>query len=410
MACGRYTASAKVFSGRGERRMNEFALYYIEANIICAIVFGILLIHNHFNLDRQEKQIKYDHVLSVFILYFLADCFWAAITADLIPKTRFNVVVDTFLIYLLMGATVYCWLNYVMAYVQVPHRNRPINRFAVIFPFLVSTVVLLLQYVFFPQTLINEAQETLPGFSAYMIVVPDIYMIAVLFYTIRKAKGEENPLDKKKYIFIGLFPLVVMTGGLIETLFFPHLPIYCFTCLILMLVFYIQAIEVRVSMDPLTQLNNRGQLMRYVMQKSNLHQESRHTFVIMMDIDDFKKINDTYGHAAGDKALVTVANSLKTVVSRIAMPSFLGRYGGDEFILIVHPESREHPDQIIRMIREEIRLECVNSGIPYILFVSAGYDMLRGGNDSIQNCIQRADEKLYQDKHYRKLHAKQPTV
>ena len=384
--------------------MNEFALYYIEANIICIIVFVILLIHNHFNLDRQEKQVKYDHVLIAFILYFLADCFWAAITADYIPKTRISVVVNTFLIYLLMGATIYCWLNYVMAFVQVPHRNRPINRFAVIFPFLVSTVVLLLQYVFFPQTLINEAQDTLPGFSAYLIVVPDIYMIAVLFYTIRRAKVEENPLEKRKYIFIGLFPLVVMTGGLIETLFFPHLPIYCFTCLILMLVFYIQAIEVRVSMDPLTNLNNRGQLMRYISQKSNLHQEGRQTFVVMMDIDDFKAINDTYGHAEGDKALVTVANSLKKAINRCGLPSFLGRYGGDEFILIIHPEIREEIDQLVRVIREEIRLECVNNGIPYILFVSAGYDELKGDQDSVQNCIQRADEKLYQDKKYRKLH------
>ena len=214
-------------------------------------------------------------------------------------------------------------------------------------------------------------------------------------------------MDKRKCLFIGAFPLMVIIGGLIEALFFPHLPIYCFTCLILMLVFYIQAIEVRVSMDPLTQLNNRGQLMRYVMQKSNINQEGRQTFVIMMDIDDFKKINDTYGHAEGDKALVTVANSLKAVVSKGAVPSFLGLYGGDEFILIIHPDSREHPDHMIRMIREEISQECAANGTPYHLFVSAGYDMLRGGKDSIQNCIQRADEKLYQDKQYRKLNKAQ---
>ena len=386
--------------------MSEFALYYIEANVICIIVFGILLIHNHFNIDRQEKQIKYDHVLAAFILYFLTDCFWAAIEVDLIPKTRFNVVVNTFLIYILMGGTVYYWLNYVMAYIQVPHRNRPINRFAVIFPFLVSTLALILHYLIAPGTLIDEAHNTLPGYSVYIVAVPDVYMIATLFYTIRKAKGEENPLEKRKYIFIGVFPLVVMTGGLIETLFFPHLPIYCFTCLILMLVFYIQAIEVRVSMDPLTQLNNRGQLMRYISQKSNLYQEGRHTFVIMMDIDDFKAINDTYGHAEGDKALVTIANSLKKAINRNGIPSFLGRYGGDEFILIVHLDRKEHPDQLIRVIREQARQECADSGIPYPLSVSAGYEQLRGGQDTIQNCIERADEKLYQDKKYRKRSAR----
>ncbi|MBR0227543.1 MAG: GGDEF domain-containing protein [Clostridia bacterium] len=387
--------------------MSEFALYYIEANVICIIVFAILLIHNHFNLDRQEKQIKYDHALTMFMLYFAVDCFWAAIEAELLPKTRFTVAANDFLIYILMGATIYYWLDYVMAYVQVPHRNRPINRFAVIFPFLVSTVVLVLQYIFAPYTLISEARETMPGFSVYMVVVPDIYLVAILFYTIRKAKGEENPLEKQKYIFIGVFPLVVMVGGLIETLFFPHLPIYCFTCLILMLVFYIQAIEIRVSMDPLTHLNNRGQLMRYISQKSNLHPEGRQTYVVMMDIDDFKAINDTYGHAEGDKALVTIANSLKKAVNRYGIPAFLGRYGGDEFILIAHPEIKEEIDQLIRVTREEIRQECADSGIPYLLFVSAGYDELKENQDSVQSCIQRADEKLYQDKKIRKLRAKQ---
>ena len=390
-----------LFPEKGDRRMSDFALYYIEANVMCIIVFAILLIHNHFNLDRQEKQIKYDHVLIVFMLYFVADCLWAAIEAGMLPKTRFSMAADTFLLYVLMGTTVYCWLNYVMAYVQVPHRNRPINRFAVLFPFLISTVVLVLHYILAPQTLISEANEALPNFSIYLIVVPDIYLVAILFYTFRKARGEENPLEKRKYIFIGAFPLLVMTGGMIETLFFPHLPIYCFTCLILMLVFYIQAIEVRVSMDPLTNLNNRGQLMRYISQKSNLHQEGRQTYVVMMDIDDFKAINDTYGHAEGDKALVTVANSLKKVIKKYGMPSFLGRYGGDEFILIAHPEVKEQIDHLISIAREEISRECADGGIP-LLFVSAGYDELKKEQDSFQNCVQRADEKLYQDKHGRK--------
>ena len=403
---GVFCVGKGLFPKKGDQRMSDFALYYIEANIMCIIVFAILLIHNHFNLDRQEKQIKYDHVLIVFMLYFVADCLWAAIEAEIIPKTRFAMAANAFMLYVLMGATVYCWLIYVMAYVQVPHRNRPINRFAVLFPFLISTMVLVLHYILAPQTLISEANEALPDFSIYLIVVPDIYLVAILFYTFRKARGEENPMEKRKYIFVGAFPLLVMTGGMIETLFFPHLPIYCFTCLILMLVFYIQAIEVRVSMDPLTNLNNRGQLMRYISQKSNLHQEGRQTYVVMMDIDDFKAINDTYGHAEGDKALVTVANSLKKVVKKNGMPSFLGRYGGDEFILIAHPEMKEQIDHLISIAREEISRECADDGIPYLLLVSAGYDELKKEQDSFQNCVQRADEKLYQDKHGRKAEAR----
>ena len=379
--------------------MDGFAVYYIEANLVCIIIFGILLIHNHFNIDRQEKQIKFDQVLVAFMLYFLNDCFWAAINGGLIPKTRFCVVVVAFLGCIFMAASMYCWLEFVMAYEQVPHRNRPINRFAVAFPFAAATLALILHYLIAPQMLISDTLDTLPAYSVYLVAVPDVYVLAVLFYTLRKARGEESRNEKRKHLFIGFFPLMVLAGGLVEMLFCPNIPIYCYCTLILMLLFYIQSIQMRISMDPLTQLNNRGQLMRYISQKSNLYVEGRLTVVIMMDIDSFKAINDKCGHAEGDKALVAVSDALKRAVNSHAMPSFLSRYGGDEFILIIHPLEPEETDALIGEIREEIAL--ARHDAPYTLTVSIGYDQLGDLQDSIQSCIRRADKKLYEDKEHK---------
>ena len=380
-----------------------FAAYYVEANIVCIIVFGILLTHNHFNIDRQEKQIKYDRALLGFIFYFAVDCYWALIVSELVPKTLHSVVADVFLIYLFMSMITYFWLDYVMAVEQAPHRGRPINRFAVIFPFLVSTAALILNYLFAPQFLINEELDTLPGFSMYLITVPCIYLVAILFYTMRKAREEENRLEKRRHLFIGFLPLLTLAAGLVQTMFLPHVPIYCSAAMILMLMFYIQDIETRVSVDPLTSLNNRGQLRRYTKQKANLYMDDRLTVVVMMDINRFKAINDTYGHAEGDRALVIAAEALKRAINGSSMPSFLCRYGGDEFILILHPSAIGETEQLIRSIRGELRQACAAEHTPYQLSVSAGYDELRGGQDTIQSCIQRADKKLYLDKAYDRL-------
>ena len=171
--------------------------------------------------------------------------------------------------------------------------------------------------------------------------------------------------------------------------------------LILMLLLYIQSIELRISTDPLTQLNNRGQLMRYTSQKSNLYVEGRLTVVVMMDIDSFKAINDKYGHAEGDRALVIIADALNTAVNKCSMPSFLSRYGGDEFILILHPVAMEETDRLVCEIRDEIAL--AERDTPFSLSISVGCDQLGGVQDSIQSCIRRADKKLYLDKEYRKL-------
>ena len=380
--------------------MHSFSVYYIEANLVCALIFVILLLQNYFSIDRQEKQIKFDHVLIAFILYFLVDCFWALIVDKIIPKNRITVVTNVFLIYIIMALITYTWLDYVQAFEQVPNRNRPLHRFAIVFPFLISTAALILNYIIAPQTLLDENLDTLPRYSIYLVTVPYIYMAAILFYTIRKARGENNPQERRKHLFIGLFPLMVIAGGIVQMMFFPYIPIFCFTCLILMLIFYIQSVTFRISLDPLTNLNNRGQLSRYVSQPSNLHQEGRLTIVIMIDIDNFKAINDTYGHAEGDKALVIVSDSLKKVVNTHNMPSFIARYGGDEFILIIHPTAVEEAEQMIDEIRDEINIRV--SGMEFPLAVSAGYDVVPPDQNSFQNSIVRADEMLYRDKETRK--------
>ena len=332
--------------------MSGFSPYYIEANIVCVIVFGIILGYNFFNIDRQEKQVKFDNVLIAFILYFLADCVWAAVVDGLLPRNLIYIV--SFLIYVFMVATIYNWYAFVMAYEQVPGRDEPRRRILFLLPYLVFSVILVINFFVAPETLIDNGLETTPLFNIYLSAVPDIYMIAILFYTITRARKEEKASEKKKHLFIGFFPLMVTVGGLVQSVLLPYMPIYCFTCLILMLVFYIDSIEQRVSLDPLTGLNNRGQMIRYCSQRSNLYMDNRMTVVIMMDIDRFKSINDTYGHAEGDKALIVVADALKKTVNRHSMPSFLCRYGGDEFILIIHPVKMEETAELITEIRDEI--------------------------------------------------------
>ena len=378
--------------------MVDFAIYYIESNLVCIIVFAILLIHNHFNIDRQEKQIKFDYALIAFIVYFIGDIIWAAITAEYLSKTRLSVCTISFVMCILLASITYFWLDYVLAFEQVPGRDRPIRRFAVLFPFLTSALVLFLNLIIAPELLVNDKMDTLPLYSIYLLAVPCIYMVAILFYTIRRARRVENPGEKRRHLFVGFFPLLTMAGGLMETVFFSHMPIYCFSSMILMLVFYIQSVAGRVSLDPLTRLNNRGQLLHYTSQKANLYLDDRMTFVVMMDINDFKKINDTYGHAEGDNALTIVADSLKQVVNRHNLPCFLGRYGGDEFILILHPFDREEPPQIIHEIRDEIDQLTRKRRIPYQISIGAGYDELKGNQDTFQECMKRADKLLYQDK------------
>ena len=123
---------------------------------------------------------------------------------------------------------------------------------------------------------------------------------------------------------------MVVVGGLIQMVLIPFLPMFCFAGIIFMLMFYIQSIESQISTDPLTKLNNRGQLVRYVSQESNLWIEGRSTYVLMMDINDFKKINDTFGHGGGDEILRFVAKTIQSECEECVV----ARWGGEEFLIL----------------------------------------------------------------------------
>ena len=142
--------------------MSEYFIYYTESNIVCIIIFSIMLFHNLFSVDRQEKQIKYDYTLIAFMLYFLIDAVWASVIAGILPKNRFAILAINFAIYVIMAAITYCWLEYVLAVEQYPHRNRPINKFGMLFPFLVSTAALIVIWLVSPGTLTNDALEPQP--------------------------------------------------------------------------------------------------------------------------------------------------------------------------------------------------------------------------------------------------------
>ena len=385
--------------------MSEYLIYYLESNVICLIIFTILLVRDFLSGDRQEKQIKFDHALIAFMLYFISDAVWSAVIAGVIPRTKISVTIANFSNYVLMASVTYMWLRYAMAYEHVPHRERAINKFAVLFPFLLTTVALVVVYLVNSELLFDKNLELTTLFNVFLVAVPIIYIVAVLTYTIHMAHTEPNRDNRISHIYLGVFPLMVVVGGLIQTVFLPRTPVYCYSCAILMLIFYLQAMEKQISVDPLTGLNNRGQLVRYVSQEVNNRKDHRRTFVVMIDVNDFKLVNDTYGHAEGDRALMLIAAALKKVTKETAIPSFLGRYGGDEFILILHPYTEPELDAVIACIREEIDAKCLEEATPYVLSIGAGYDEYLGGHDTMQNCFQRADYKLYLDKQYVKLNA-----
>jgi diguanylate cyclase len=117
--------------------------------------------------------------------------------------------------------------------------------------------------------------------------------------------------------------------------------------------------------------------------------------LVVWDIDFFKKVNDTYGHKAGDKVLKTVAQLLN---QRIRETDFLARYGGEEFVMLLPGTLQEECLQLVNELRQQVA-ECGfhYHGEAVTITVSCGISSFREG-DSLDSVFDRADRALYQAK------------
>jgi diguanylate cyclase (GGDEF)-like protein len=146
--------------------------------------------------------------------------------------------------------------------------------------------------------------------------------------------------------------------------------------------------------DPLTGLPLRHNLPDiFALRRADAERSGTALFVAMADADHFKAINDTYGHAAGDAALVHLAGLLK---STLRGNDTLFRYGGEEFLLLLYGVSRKHAANVATRLLQAVR------GTPLILgdgrvlsfTVSLGMSEVRP-DDTLDDVIARADAALY---------------
>jgi len=156
----------------------------------------------------------------------------------------------------------------------------------------------------------------------------------------------------------------------------------------------LEKLSYQAHTDALTGLNNRfsieNKLSNYI-SHANEKLEERPLCLMLIDLDNFKKVNDTHGHDMGDKVLCAFA---LTATKAMSVEHAFGRYGGEEFIIVV-------PEQDIGVVLEQaqrVRQGCERSWVHNINYtVSIGVAKYQLG-ESLQAFIQRADLALYQAK------------
>jgi diguanylate cyclase (GGDEF)-like protein len=190
-------------------------------------------------------------------------------------------------------------------------------------------------------------------------------------------------------IMLLIFPLVGSTADLVlgsVKLIWP-----CLTAALLYAYFFIIKSDVRI--DSLTGIGNRFSFNEFT-DKLSRRTSGESWDIVMIDMDNFKKINDTLGHQEGDNALRDMANIIR---NRIRSSDFAARYGGDEFVLATRMENGAA--NLMRRIQEAVDQHNAKHIRPFKLEISYGHDVYTAdGSRKIEEFLAAIDGLMYRHK------------
>lgn len=237
-----------------------------------------------------------------------------------------------------------------------------------------------------------DAQGVYRRGALYMIqpIVSYCYVMYTSLHAFIQARKVESLQKKAIYRTLAFFAVPALVGGTFQILF--SVPGLCVGITLSILLLYIIYQEQLISTDPLTGLNNRNRFEAYMLSLFSNVDQAEDVYLLMMDADGFKQINDRYGHVEGDHALQVVSATLKEVCS--ASGGFIARYGGDEFVVLQKGAAEQDIIDLCSAINDEL----ARAEVPYALRMSIGYARVGDSVDTWQDLLRAADAELYRVK------------
>lgn len=378
-----------------------YAISYLELNTCCLIIMALILRRQTQGLDKRLTSKTFTElVISAMVYVFL----------DMVCGLQQNYVIHLPVMVSTILNTLFFISSYSLTHLSFAFsecelgRNwvsDPKKRMFSLIPAGLLTIMTLctLKWHFF---FYIDAEGIYQRGPLYLVVLPFvyIYMIMIAIRMITMFPKKKYYAFRGKLEMVGgvvIFPLI---AGILQV-FLPGISVVCFGLTLGVIQAFTAFLTNRITMDELTQVNNRTKLIQYLENYMESHTQVEETDLhfLMIDLDDFKNINDTYGHLEGDNALVRTANVLKKTMAGHA--GILARYGGDEFC-IAGEMTEEDAEDLITNLHANLELANIAAACPYNIGMSVGCGRFTKEVETIPDLVKKADEDLYRRKKEKK--------
>lgn len=264
---------------------------------------------------------------------------------------------------------------------------------------LCKTIVIGYLVIKFKNYLSIDFDRQMDAFKVIVVLLIYLFLDVAYKYIYHYLKyGKENEKTNLEYLMYTIIATFFTVYGFQDRGLLVTIPIYIFIIpfqKINTLYFMYKKQEHRANQDELTGLYNSRYLKTELVKRI---QNKEQFSLIMLDVNKFKEINDTYGHVAGDEALKTFSNILK---KSFRETDIVARYGGDEFCILL--DSVNQSNEFINSIKERLNDVLVVSGEhTFSISSSIGVYEHTGGEGDLNFIIGKADKEMYKYKNSRR--------
>ena len=367
----------------------------LMANGLAVLMMGYLLLCRRKNRESLHTEDKiYDGIALVNILGALSETVASLIDGKSFTGSRQINYAANSLNFIGMISMSLLWCLYVELRIYRNYK-RILSKIAFfVFPWLVEVIMILCNLfrpgIVFRISGANVYQRAGGSLACY---IPGIIYIGYSIYLVYHSR--------KQGINLSYFPVVYFISigfaGVILQLFFYGITTSWMLAAVTLVFVQMQLYAENLYTDELSGLYNRRYLNAVLAKRKTAGWKSLHG--IMMDVNDFKHINDSLGHSIGDKAVSTMGSILFRSIPDTGMAI---RYAGDEFIVLLAGVDTEYVLATMDEINDNISQFNSSGAEPFSLSVSMGYAEFRAEDDA-ETFLRNMDEKMYEEK--RKYHS-----
>lgn len=365
----------------------------VSINLFPLVMLLIILLNNK-KKNTKSLDRRHFNVLTILVMGLMIFDVLRYVLGDIHGQGDRTALWITHFLYLTCIVSVSCtWVMYVASRLNVGgnHKNRAkLTKLLSVISLCYSVIAV---SNWWTEALFAIASDgtLVKGKYFYFTYMVSVVLLVGNMIMILYMRSKEGSKERRKecmlLLFCGFPPLIGMAMQQLWRDWWVGATAVSLTLLFL----YLNNQNRQITTDALTGLNNRMEFDQHIYKRAE--QSGNVSWgLFMLDVDDFKQINDTLGHAVGDEALWQTADILRCILG--GDKTFLARYGGDEFAVVGEWETEQEARAAIARVEDEVAHFNRETSKKYKLSFSIGYAMW-DEVDTIEQLIAKADERMY---------------